>query len=129
MDYAKSKKIDKYVKFLGYVESREVSALYKGALALTMPTAFGPTNIPVLEAWTIGTPVIYSDIRGCRQQLGDAGLLADPNDPSAWANCIREILDNPKLATKLISLGKKRVSRWTMKEFADSVDHMLQTLS
>ena len=129
MAYAKSKKIAKYVRFLGYVESREVSALYKGALALTMPTAFGPTNIPVLEAWEIGTPVIYSDLRGCRQQLGNAGLLADPQDPVAWASSIKKLINSPKLVTSLVRLGKKRVSRWTMKDFANQVAHMLQTLS
>ena len=34
-----------------------------------MPTFFGPTNIPVLEAWALGCPVLTSDIRGIREQV------------------------------------------------------------
>lgn len=128
MAYAKSKKIGKYVKFLGYVESREVSALYKGAIALTMPTAFGPTNIPVLEAWSVGTPVIYSDIRGCREQLGDAGILADPEDPEAWAAAITSLIQDQKLVEKLVRKGKQRVAQWTMADFAARVEAMIRNL-
>lgn len=129
MTYAKSKKIAKYVRFLGYVEARELSALYKGALALTMPTAFGPTNIPVLEAWTMGTPVIYSDIRGCRQQLGKAGLLADPVNPAAWADAVSQLLHKPELSATLVKRGYQRVSVWKMADFAERVDSMIHSLS
>ena len=128
MDYAKKHGLSRYVKFLGYVENIEVSALYKGALALTMPTFFGPTNIPVLEAWTMGTPVVYSDIRGCREQLGQAGLLADPTDPGAWAHAITRILTEPALVPTLTKLGHTRVASWTMADFSALVDTMLKKL-
>ena len=62
----------------GYVPDEDMSGLYAGAVALTMPTFFGPTNIPVLEAWAYGCPVLTSDIRGIREQVGDAGVLVDP---------------------------------------------------
>ena len=31
-----------------------------------MPT-FGPTNIPPLEAFELGTPVLYPDLKGLRK--------------------------------------------------------------
>jgi len=129
MVYAKEKGIEQYVKFLGYVSSREVSSLYKGALALTMPTAFGPTNIPILEAWSIGTPVIYSDIRGCKDQLGNAGLLADPDNPQAWAESIELLGRDKKLVSRLVKNGKRRVSAWTIDDFAAKVTNMLASLN
>lgn len=128
MEYAKTHGLSKYVKFLGYVENIEVSALYRGALALTMPTFFGPTNIPVLEAWTMGTPVVYSDIRGCREQLGNAGLLAGPLDPQAWADAIARLLRDPALVTTLTKRGYRQVSTWTMADFSALVDSMLKKL-
>ena len=65
--------IENQVKYLGYVPEEHMSALYAGAVALVMPTFFGPTNIPVLEAWSFGCPVLTSDIRGIREQTRAAG--------------------------------------------------------
>jgi glycosyltransferase involved in cell wall biosynthesis len=56
-----------------------------------MPTFFGPTNIPVLEAWAFGCPVLTSDIRGIREQVGDAALLADPTSVEAIADGIHQL--------------------------------------
>ena len=50
--------VEKEIYHLGYVPDEDMSALYAGAVALVMPTFFGPTNIPVLEAWTFGCPVL-----------------------------------------------------------------------
>ena len=45
------------VLFLGYVPNEDIPELYRRARALIMPTYFGPTNIPPLEAITVGCPV------------------------------------------------------------------------
>ncbi|WP_291603341.1 glycosyltransferase [Bradyrhizobium sp.] len=74
------------VSIIGFVESSELAALYRGALALVMPTYFGPTNIPPLEAWTLGTPVIYPE--AFKAQAGDAALLFDYDDPHSLAEAI-----------------------------------------
>ena len=72
--------------FTGFISNKELIALYKYSLALVMPTYFGPTNIPPLEAFNIGVPVIYPDLIGLRDQVGDAALLVDLNDPSSLSN-------------------------------------------
>ena len=75
---AKQLGVSDLVIYLGYVEDESMSALYTKAVALVMPTFFGWTNIPVLEAFKFGCPVVYSDIRGLREQVGDAAVLVDP---------------------------------------------------
>jgi glycosyltransferase involved in cell wall biosynthesis len=70
--------VEANVHYKGYVDDLDMSGLYAEATALVMPTFFGPTNIPVLEAWALGCPVLTSDIRGIREQVQDAALLADP---------------------------------------------------
>jgi glycosyltransferase involved in cell wall biosynthesis len=51
--------------------------LYENAMAVVMPTYFGPTNLPPIEAWTLGVPVIYS--KHLSEQAGNAALLVDPD--------------------------------------------------
>jgi len=45
--------LESEILYLGYVPDEDRSGLYAGAAALVMPTFFGPTNIPVLEAWLL----------------------------------------------------------------------------
>ncbi len=113
------------VHFLGYVPDQDVYPLYRLAAALVMPTFFGPTNIPVLEAWSLGCPVISSDIRGIRQQVGDAGLLADPNDPRAIAAAIDRLLGDEELRQQVIQRGRERVAQWTPAHFAHRLEDIL----
>ena len=58
-----------------------MASLYKESIALVMPSYFGPTNIPPLEAFNLGVPVLYSDLPGLKDQVGDAALLLDLNKP------------------------------------------------
>ena len=57
-----------------------------------MPTFYGPTNIPPLEAFKLGTPVIYPDLDGLRDQLEGAGLLVDLHDPETLSKCLLELI-------------------------------------
>lgn len=74
------------ISIVGFVESAELGALYRGASALVMPTYFGPTNLPPLEAWAVGTPVIYPE--AFKAQAGDAAILFDYDDPHSLADAI-----------------------------------------
>lgn len=103
--------------YLGYVPDEDMSALYAGAVALVMPTFFGPTNIPVLEAWKLGCPVISSDIRGIREQTGDAALLAAPHSVEAIAAAIHQIWTDENLRQQLIKSGRERLQRFTPQDF------------
>jgi glycosyltransferase involved in cell wall biosynthesis len=55
------------LRYLGSAPDEDMSGLYAGAAALVMLIFFGPTNIPALEAWAFGCPVLTSDIRSIRE--------------------------------------------------------------
>ncbi|WP_236840752.1 glycosyltransferase [Bradyrhizobium sp. CCGE-LA001] len=74
------------ISIIGFVKSVELGALYRSAAALVMPSYFGPTNLPPLEAWAIGTPVIYPE--AFKAQAGDAAILFDYDDPHSLAEAI-----------------------------------------
>ena len=109
--------LEQYVRFLGYVPDRDMSGLYAGAEALVMPTFFGPTNIPVLEAWRFGCPVLTSDIRGIREQAGDAAVLVDPRSVESIAEGIHRLWTDQSLRSRLSTLGQRRLSSYTANDF------------
>jgi len=97
---------------LGYVSDDDITGLYAGAVALVMPTFFGPTNIPVLEAWSLDCPVLTSDIRGVREQAGDAAVLVNPLSVEELACGIKSIWEHEPLRRDLISKGRNRLSSY-----------------
>jgi len=109
------------VRYLGSVPDEDMAALYTLSAGLVMPTFFGPTNIPPLEAWHFGRPVIASDIRGHRQQIGDAGLLVDPRSPQALAAAMKRLWRDEALCSELVTRGKQRLASYSWASFVDNV--------
>jgi glycosyltransferase involved in cell wall biosynthesis len=114
------------VHFIGFVEEEDLLFLYQHALALVMPTFFGPTNIPILEAWSAGCSVITSDIRGIREQAGDAALLIDPRDITALANALWTLSQDQKRRAVLIAKGTTRVNSWGASDFGRRLAEIIQ---
>jgi glycosyltransferase involved in cell wall biosynthesis len=110
-DQAIELKILDRVHFLGFVSNSEILEIYSQAIALVMPTHFGPTNMPPLEAFEIGVPVIYSDIKGSKEQLGDAALYVDLKHPSSLANQLKRLMSDEILRKKMINEGKKKAEQ------------------
>jgi glycosyltransferase involved in cell wall biosynthesis len=90
-----------------------------------MPTFFGPTNIPILEAWALDCPVITSDIRGVREQAGDAALLVDPTSPEALADAIRRVWQEDDTRAGLVRRGRARLGLYTREDYAARLDAVL----
>lgn len=103
---------------LGLVPEDDLAVLYAEAAALAMPSHFGPSNVPVLEAWALGCPVVTSDLRGLREQAGDAAVLVDPRSPEAIAEGIRRVLDDEQLRTELVERGRRRIAEYTFEDFS-----------
>ena len=95
------------VQFLGEVPDEDVPALYEGAMAMVMPSYFGPTNLPPVEAVTLGCPVICSDFPGSRDQMGDAALYCDLRDASSLAGHLAALIRDPALRERLQKAGRK----------------------
>jgi glycosyltransferase involved in cell wall biosynthesis len=105
------------VHYLGFVPDRDMVGLYRAAEALAFPTFFGPTNIPVVEAWSVGCPVLTSDIRGVREHAGDAAVLADPSSVDAIAAGLRRLWTEPELRASLIERGRARLAAYGADDF------------
>ena len=117
--------IEDAVRLLGELPSEDVAPLYAGARALVMPTFFGPTNIPVLEAWAVGCPVITSDIRGIREQAGDAAVLVDPRSTESIAEGMATVWQDEELRRRLAEAGRARLATWDRAAFAERLEEVL----
>ena len=126
MSLASQLGVEKQIHYLGYVPDEAMSGLYAEAVALVMPTFFGPTNIPILEAWAFGCPVLTSDIRGVREQVQDAGVLVDPRSVEAIADGMYQLWTDENLACSLADLGRHRLASYTPDDYRRRLVAILQ---
>lgn len=117
--------IKKQVHYLGFVDDEEIPNLYKQSIALVMPTYFGPTNIPPLEAFSLNVPVCYSDLDGLREQVGEAAFLMNLKNPNSLVDHILTIMKDKNIVNKKILLGQDIINSWTDKDFLNGIYNIL----
>jgi glycosyltransferase involved in cell wall biosynthesis len=96
------------VRHLGYVSDAERRTLYEQARLLVLPSFNEGFGLPVLEAMTVGVPVVASNRGAIPEVLGDAGLMVDPDDPDALAEAMGHLLGDAALAHRAAARGVRR---------------------
>jgi glycosyltransferase involved in cell wall biosynthesis len=114
---ARELKLGDRVRILDYMPNAYMPALYRRARALIMPTFFGPTNIPPLEAMVAGCPVAVSGIYGMPEQCGDAALYFDPASVEEIAGCMARLWTDDDLCARLSARGRIRAAGFTQETF------------
>jgi len=109
--------LEGHILFVGYVPDDDMPEVYRRARALIMPTYFGPTNIPPLEAFVTGCPVAASNIYGMPEQLGDAALLFGPSSDNEIAQAMLKLWTDDKLCKTLAAKGLERAKNWNQAHF------------
>ncbi len=120
--------LNKHVHFLGFISPNLLSVLYSNAFAMVMPTFFGPTNLPVIEAFYTGCPVIGSNIQGMKEMIGEAGIFIDPWDVDSISNGIMKLYSENSLRQKLIAKGKEYINNYSEKQFEDRIKEIVYDL-
>lgn len=83
------------VRHLGYVEHDRREALYAQASMLVLPSHLEGFGMPVLEAMTVGVPVIVSNRGALPEVAGDAGPAIAPEDAQGFARAMARYLTDP----------------------------------
>lgn len=102
--------LEKHVTLTGY---REDTPELLGLLDIfTLPT-FTHEGLPrsILEAMSMGKPIVATDIRGCREAIvhEETGLIISPQNSEKLAEALSKLLSNPDLRQAYGKAGRKRV--------------------
>ena len=116
---AESLGISRNVRLLGHVDRAVVIDLYRNAQALMFATQFEGFGIPLVEAFSLGTPAITSSKGSCEEVAGDAALVVNALDPSSIAAGMQRILSDHPLREQLIERGKIRAKHFSWQRAVD----------
>jgi glycosyltransferase involved in cell wall biosynthesis len=103
----------------GLVRDGELFALYRGALALVMPSHEEGFGLPAAEAMACGTAVITSLAPALVEVTGDAALHADARDARMLAEAMLRVARDASLRAQLAARGVERARAFTWKRCAE----------
>jgi len=92
------------------VDDSMLTRLYKGAIALVYPSLGEGFGLPVVEAMSIGCPVVASDLPPFPEVAGMDAVLVDPFDPDAIRSALVRVANDRALRDRLIHAGARRVA-------------------
>jgi glycosyltransferase involved in cell wall biosynthesis len=115
------------VSVVGPVDERRKSELLAGARALVYPSLDEGFGFPILEAQTVGTPVVASRA-GSIAEIGGAGVeLAAPGDADELAEAIRRVVTDDERRRTLIVAGHANVTRFSWSRTAGELVTLYRT--
>src|SRR6266566_6512718 len=117
--------LQEQVYFLGHVPRTTLRALYQHAFVLCYVSFFGPDNLPPLEAFALGCPVIAADVPGANEQLGDAAVLVNPAHELEIAQALKSLFHDKAKRESLIRRGKERAHQFTSEDFVKGLFALL----
>ena len=98
---------------INYTPTGMLMSLVQGAKAVLFPSLYEGFGLPVLEAMSLGTPVITSNTSSLPEVAGDAALLVDPYDPHALTAAVRTFEEDAELREELAARGQVRAGMFS----------------
>jgi glycosyltransferase involved in cell wall biosynthesis len=113
---------------LGYVDYEDLPYFYKMSQFLVMPTLFESVSIPIYEAFALEVPVCSSNVVALPEQVGEAGLLFDPNDVHDISDKIFAYLKDENLRKEKAKLGLDKVKHFNHINYSKNIVEIITNI-
>jgi glycosyltransferase involved in cell wall biosynthesis len=107
------------IRTLGFVPDKDLPGLFAGSLAFTFPSLYEGFGMPILEAMTVGAPVLASDIPTSREVAGEAAVYAPTQSVATWAEQMDRLVNDVELRNRLVEKGKQRAIQFSWAKTAE----------
>ena len=103
-----------HVEFLGTVSRRELAERYQRAAVFCLPSRQEGFGIVFLEAMANAKPIVAARAAAVPETVadGEVGILADPNDPDAFAQGLAALLTDRGFRRRMGEAGRRRVEAY-----------------
>lgn len=109
------------IKFLGFIDKKELPSLYSGAKVLIYPSLYEGFGLPVLEAMACGCPVICSNQGSLKEIVNSAALIVDTQTEEDITSKLTQIFIDEELRKILIEKGLENVRKFDWDKSAKKI--------
>jgi len=129
-DYGWGPHIKKYdnIKYLGYLDDKELFSLYKKSLCFIYPSIWEGFGYPIIEAMASKTPVATSNTSSMKEISNNAALLFNPYKKIEIKNSINKLINHPDLRKDLIRKGIINAQKFTWKNYYINLISTLESI-
>jgi glycosyltransferase involved in cell wall biosynthesis len=124
-DKINGSKYKKEIVVPGFVRDEDKGELIKNADVFLFPTFYEGFGLPILEAQSLGVPVVTSNISSLSEVGGESVFYADPQEPEIIADAVFELIGDQKLKDDIIRKGHENVKRFSWGKCADQIVKLL----
>jgi glycosyltransferase involved in cell wall biosynthesis len=115
------------VRFIGELDPLQLVGAYNAATCVVHTRPDEVFSLALIEALACGRPVLAADGGGTAELLGNAGVLAPPGDPGAFARLLQDLLgDAPRRAALARSARQRALEHYTVvrmvRDYAEVVE-------
>ena len=114
----KDKKAESLVKLVGFVDDKDLVALYKEAEAFVFPSLLEGFGLTGLEAMSLGLPTICSSASCLPEVYGQAVAYFDPLDINDMVEKIIQVVSDDDFKKCLTKAGFKKVKEYSWNKMA-----------
>ena len=106
------------IKFLDYIDKTDKYVVYYLSEIFVFPSFYEGFGLPVLEAMSVGVPVITSFVSSLPEVAGESAIMVDPNNIYDLAEAIKLVALNQDLRDNLIRQGCEQVKKFSWEKTA-----------
>ncbi|POF62705.1 Glycosyl transferases group 1 [Novacetimonas maltaceti] len=112
------------IMLIDYLPQASLNALVRHARALLFPSLTEGFGLPVLEAMSLGTPVLTSHEGGLPEVVGEAAVMVDAYDVASITEGINSMDQDAGLIEKLKLEGPAQAEKFSMDAYTNRVKDM-----
>ena len=117
--------LDQSVCFTGFVSDDELGDLIRGALLLAYPSLYEGFGLPVIEAMSLGVPVLTSSVGATQEVAKDAAWLVDPTSVDQIRGGLIRLVSDDALRQRLMVRGRERAGEFSWSKTAQATIDVL----
>lgn len=116
------------VKIFSELPHKEAMGWLKVADVYVNNSTYEGLSHQLLEALSLGTPVVATRVGGNPEAVGDAGILVPAKDDEALYQALQDIAQNKVAAGERAAWGLTRAKLFSIDTAVDQLAHLLQTI-
>jgi len=113
--------IEESVVFTGFLDKQKLYSLIKGARVVCNVSEIEGFGIPLLEAFSLGVPVVCSNIPSFREVAGSSATFVNPYDIQDITKGINELICDNKKRNGFIEQGYFRLKKYSWEDVIEKI--------